>query len=130
MLLDMDTRFEMIKVLVVDNQAPVRQGLRMRLSLEADLDVVATARDSVEATMLAQALVPDVIVIDVEMPGGDGMSTIEHLRRAAPGGAVVVLTLRDDPQTRARAERAGAHAFVEKQGNIDTLLREIRRVVS
>jgi len=120
----------MIRVLVVDNQAPVRRGLRMRLALEPDLEVVGTARDSQEALMLAHVLAPDVIVMDVQMPGVDGIATIKHLQQAAPTCRVVVLTLNDDKHTRTRAHLAGAHAFVEKQGNSEFLLTEIRRVAS
>lgn len=120
----------MIRVLVVDNQAPVRYGLCMRLALEPDLEVIGTARDSQEALVLAHTLGPDVVVMDVEMPGMDGITTIERLYQTVPGCRVVILTLHDDKHTRARAHKAGAHAFVEKQGNSETLLKEIRRVAS
>ena len=64
----------MIKVMLVDDEAAVRQGLRMRLELEPDLVIVGEASDGPEALDLAQRLAPDVVVIDVEMPEMDGVA--------------------------------------------------------
>ncbi len=118
----------MIKVLLVDDQDIVRQGLGMRLALEPDLVVVGAARDAREALALAAQLSPDVAVLDIEMPGMDGINAIGHLREVAPQCAVVVLTIHSDRHTRGRAEEAGAQAFVEKRGGAEALLHEIRRV--
>jgi DNA-binding NarL/FixJ family response regulator len=119
----------MIRVLLVDDRAAVRRGLRMRLALEHDLRVVGEAGNSGEALVLAGTFVPDVIVADIEMAGVDAVRSIKQLRDVAPGSAVVVLTMNGDKDTRARAEEAGAHAFVEKQGGAEGLLQAIRRVV-
>jgi DNA-binding NarL/FixJ family response regulator len=119
----------MIRVLLVDDRAAVRCGLRMRLALEQDVQVVGEAGNSGEALVLAETFVPDVIVVDIEMPGVDAVRSIKQLREAAPESAVVVLTMNGDKDNRARAEEAGAHAFVEKQGGPEGLLQAIRRVV-
>lgn len=118
----------MINLLVVDDQSSVRQGLRMRLSLEPDFSVVGEAGDGEEALAASARLHPDVILMDIEMPRMDGISATAALRTVAPDSAVVVLSLYGDPATRARAREAGAIAFVEKADCQDTLLATIRRV--
>lgn len=117
----------MIKVLLVDDQPSVRQGLKMRLALEPDLTVAGEASNGVEALELTQSLSPDVVVMDVEMPEMDGITATERLHEVAPQVAVVMLSLHGDAATRARARAASAAAFVEKQGAVDILLAEIRR---
>ncbi len=102
----------------------------MRFALEEDLEVVGEAGDVAEAIPLARALGPDVILMDVELPGTDGIVAIETLRSATPGSAVVVFTLYDDAATRARAREAGAAAFVAKHQTEETLLATIRGVAS
>ena len=118
----------MIRVLLVDDRDTVRCGLRMRLALENDLQVVGEAGNSGEALVLAETFVPDVVVVDIEMLGIDAVRSIERLRDVAPESAVVVLTMNGDTDTRARAKKAGANAFVEKQGGAEGLLQAIRRI--
>lgn len=117
----------MIRVLVVDDQAAVRRNLRVRLEMEPDLQVVGEAGTGGEALLLAQTLTPDVVLMDIAMPGLDGLAATTALRQMVPRSAVVVLSIHDDPQTRAEAEAAGAVAFVEKRGATDRLLAAIRR---
>jgi DNA-binding NarL/FixJ family response regulator len=116
----------MIRVLLVDDQAVVRRALRVRFHLEPDLEVVGEASSGREALTLAQALTPDVVLMDVEMPEMDGIEATSALLRAVPQSAVVILSIYDDAQTRTRAQAAGAVAFVEKRGATDSLLAAIR----
>jgi DNA-binding NarL/FixJ family response regulator len=116
-----------IKILLVDDQPAVRDGLRMRLELEPDLTIVGEARDGQEAVALAQTLVPDVVVMDVEMPGLDGIEAARQLQERAPAMAIVMLSIHCDAATQSRAREAGAIAFVEKRAAIGVLLAEIRR---
>lgn len=111
----------------MDDQLCVRRGLRMSLALEPDFEVVGEAGDGVEALALVGSLRPDVVVMDVQMPGLDGITATEMLRTAHPGCAVVILSLRDDVQTRARVRAAGAAAFVSKRESPETLITVIRR---
>ena len=99
----------------------------MRFALEPDLEVVGEAGDTAEAISLAQALRPTVVLMDVEMPGMEGISAIETLRTVAPRSAVVIFTLYDDAAMRRRAREAGAEAFVAKHQTKETLLAAIRR---
>ena len=118
---------EKIRILLVDDQPAVRRGLAMRLSLEPDVEVVGEAGDGAAAISLTEELRPDVVLMDVEMPGMDGVEATQELRAVAPHSAVVVLTLYDDTATRARARGAGARAFVAKHEVEETLLETIRR---
>ncbi|MGH3086038.1 MAG: response regulator [Rubrobacteraceae bacterium] len=115
-----------IRLLLVDCQPAVRKGLRMRLALEPDVEVVGEACDASEAIPLARDLRPDVILMDVELPGVGGVPVIEALRGATPHSAVVIFTLRDDAATRSQSEAAGASAFVAKHRTEETLLAAIR----
>jgi len=120
----------MIRVLIVDGQAEVRWGLRMRLAIEPDMAVVGETDETGVALVLARSLGPDLILVDIEMQGAGGVNIVKRLRAAAPTAAVVVLTLRGDQDTRARALEAGAQAFLEKCGGDVDLPSAIRRFAS
>lgn len=117
----------MITILLVDDQQTVRQGLRMRLALEPDVMVVGEADDGAAALDLAHSLQPDVVIMDVALPGMDGLTATAQLRTLAPRSAVVVLSLYDDAETRERAFTCGAVAFVGKHETAETLPSAIRQ---
>ena len=117
----------MIRVLLVDDQAVVRRGLRVLFHLEPDLEVVGEARTGTEALSLARELTPDVVLMDIQMPGMDGIAATAALRKVVPQSAIVILSIYDDTQTREWAQVAGAVAFVEKRGATDSLLSAIRQ---
>lgn len=117
---------EMIRLLLVDDEASVRRGLRMQLALEQDVAVVGEAGDGAAALALVDELRPDVVVMDVNMRGMDGIAATEALSQRAPGTRVVILSLHDDTATRVRAEAAGARAFVGKHESCDRLVSVIR----
>jgi DNA-binding NarL/FixJ family response regulator len=115
-----------ITVLLVDDEASVRRGLRMRLSREPDLVVIGEACDEEHALSLAETLRPDIVLLDVALPGQDGIGTAKILQTVVPGSAVVMLTLHDDTVTRARATAAGARTLIGKHEPIPKLLEAIR----
>ena len=117
-----------IRLLLVDDRPTIRMGLRIWLALEPNMEVVGEASDGAEAISLARALRPDVVLMDVEMPGMDGISATAALRSVVPHSVVVILTLYDDAATRTRAQEAGAAAFVANHRIEERLLTEIRRV--
>lgn len=116
-----------IRLLLVDCQRAVRRGLKMRFALEPDMEVVGEAGSVAEAIPLACALHPDVVLMDVELPGVSGTEAIETLHTATPRSGVVIFTLHDDAATRAQARTVGA-AFVAKQQTEEMLMAAIRGV--
>ena len=119
----------MIRLLLVDDQSIVRQGLRMRLSIEPDIVVVGEASNGEQAIELVHALSPDIVLMDVEMPGMDGISATADLHATPTQSAVVMMSIHDDAQTRARAQAAGAAAFIAKSGIFEDLLTTVRHIV-
>lgn len=116
----------MITLLLVDDEALVRYGLRMWLERVADITVIGEASNGAEAVALAQALQPDVVLMDISMPGADGIAATAVLRASVPHCAIVLLSLQDDATMRARAQVAGAVTLVGKQEGVKSLLAAIR----
>jgi DNA-binding NarL/FixJ family response regulator len=119
-----------IRLLLVDDQPGARQGLKMWLELEPDVEVIGEAEDGQAALELADALHPDVVIMDIEMPGMDGISATRALSRRSQPVKVVMLSLYDDSATQARAREAGAVAFVAKHRMEEPLLAAIRAAAS
>jgi DNA-binding NarL/FixJ family response regulator len=116
-------------VLLADDQVLVRTGLRMIIDDEADLDVVGEAADGHEAISRAQQLRPDVVLMDIRMPGLDGISaTREILRRPGVAGRVLILTTFDADEHVYSALAAGASGFLLKDTKADVLTDAIRTV--
>lgn len=116
----------MIKLLLVDDDPDVRCGLRMRLGLEPDIDIAGEAGDGAAAIREAKAKRPDVVVMDVQMPGMDGLEAAAALRREFPDIRVIMLSIHDSPGVRHRASECGASGFVGKHQSTDSLLAAIR----
>ena len=117
----------MIRLVLVDDQPTVRQGLRMWLSLEPDITVVGEASNGREAMALVQRLAPDVVLMDVAMPEMDGIEVTAAMHVSTPQSAVVMLSIHDDVSTRARVRASGAVAFVTKSGAFEVLVATIRQ---
>lgn len=116
----------MITVLLVDDQRAVRGAVRMQLELEPDMRIVGEAGSIAQGLVLAHRLRPDIVVIDVGLPDGDGIDAIPALRM--DGSKAVVLTMHDDAAVRERAKQAGASAFVAKfepPGNLTEVIRSV-----
>ena len=118
----------MIRVLIADDHAVVRQGLRTFLELQEDIDVVGEAADGVQALQAAAALEPDVVLMDLVMPELDGVAAIERLRETAPATRVLVLTSFLDEDKVLPAIRAGAAGYLLKDVEPAELVRAIRTV--
>jgi DNA-binding NarL/FixJ family response regulator len=104
----------MIKVLLVDDQALFRQGLAALLSLEADIEVVGQANNGQEAIALAEALQPDVILMDVRMPVCDGVTATQAIHERYPWVRILVLTTFDEDEYISRSLQAGALGYLLK----------------
>ena len=118
----------MIKLLLADDQALVRGALAAMLGLESDIEVVAQVGSGAEVVPAALQSRPDVALLDVQMPGGDGLDAAAELRKALPSCRVVVLTTFGRPGYLARAMRAGAAGFVVKDAPPEQLVDAVRRV--
>ena len=119
----------MIKLLLVEDDSLVRQGLRMRLRREPDMTVVGEASNGEEALALAQTTQPDVVLMDIVMPGVDGIEVMASLRTVCAESAVVILTMYDTATMRARAQAAGAVGFLGKGEGMKNLLAAIHEAV-
>jgi CheY-like chemotaxis protein len=119
----------MIQVLVVDDLPMVRRGLCMQLTLESDIEVVGEADGGEEALLLVRQLQPDVVLMDLKMPGMDGLAATRVIQTISPRSAVVILSLYDDALLKREARAAGAVAFVGKHEGIDRMLAAIRKCV-
>src|SRR5215831_18184973 len=118
---------ERLTVLVVDDHAVVRQGVRSFLAAQPDLAVVGTAASGEEALRLAAEHAPDVVLVDLVMPGMDGVETTRRLRRLSPRTQVLVLTSYDQDEHIFPAIRAGALSYLLKEIGPDELADAIRK---
>ena len=116
----------MIKVMIVDDHPIVRAGLVGILAVEADLDVVGEAASADEAVTAARALLPDVVLMDLRMPGGDGVTATAGVLAAAPAARVVVLTTYESDADIVRAVEAGAAGYLLKDATRADLVAAIR----
>jgi len=115
-----------ITVVVADDHPVVRQGLAVLLDVSEDIALVAEAADGPEAVRLSEELQPDVLVLDLKLPGLDGLDVLVRVREVSARTRVLVLTSAAGPQSPARALRAGAAGFLYKDVDPDALLRAIR----
>jgi two-component system response regulator NreC len=118
-----------IRVLIADDHAILRSGLRLLISGQPDMEVVAEAGDFGEAIRLAKELGPDVVTLDLTMPGGSGLAAIGELRAAAPSTRIVILTMHEDPAYIRSAFAAGASGYLAKSAADSALIAAIRAVV-
>jgi two-component system, NarL family, response regulator NreC len=117
-----------ITVVIADDHAVVRQGLRLLLEAEEDLAVLGEASDVREAKALLRDATPDVLVLDLHMGPELSLSTLSELRSGSPATAVVILTMDDDPAFVQPAWAAGAAGYVLKEASRTELVRAIRTV--
>jgi DNA-binding NarL/FixJ family response regulator len=115
-----------VRVLLVDDHPGVRLGLRLLLQVEPAVTVIGEAATGPEALALAKDLRPNLVLMDVEMPGMDGIETTSRLVELLPQCAVIILTMHGYPDMRARAMAVGAVAFIEK-GRSEDIKSAIRR---
>lgn len=116
----------MIRVLLVDDQQLVRAGFRMILRAEPDIDVVGEAGDGADAVAQAEALAPDVVLMDIRMPGIDGIEATGRITALTGGPRVLVLTTFDLDEYVYESLRAGASGFLLKDAPEDQLVAAIR----
>jgi DNA-binding NarL/FixJ family response regulator len=115
-----------IRVLIADDHSVVRQGLRMFLSVDPELEIIGEARDGAEAVRMAKQLAPDVVLMDLLMPGMDGIRATAAIRRETPDIEVVALTSVLEDASIVEAIRAGAIGYLLKDTEAHELVRAIK----
>lgn len=116
----------MTKILIADDHLIIRQGLRLILETEDDFTLIGEASDGAEALSLCAELHPEVVLMDLRMPGMDGITAIEKLRQTQPEIAVVILTTFNEDELMLRGIRAGAKGFLLKDTDRQTLFDTLR----
>ncbi|GAA3929508.1 response regulator transcription factor [Microbacterium soli] len=119
-----------IRIVIADDQALVRGALAALLELEDDIEVVGVAADGAEATRLVAELAPDVCLMDIQMPGLDGIEATRRLHEASPGTRVLVVTTFARPGYLRSALDAGAAGFMAKDAPAEQLADAVRRLHS
>lgn len=118
----------MIKILLADDHSIVRAGLRRIVEESGDMEVIAEAADGREAIQQVHKKVPDVAVIDISMPGLDGLEVVSQLRTYHPKLPILILTMHEEGQYVVRAIEAGAMGYITKQSAPEQLVKAIRKV--
>jgi DNA-binding NarL/FixJ family response regulator len=126
MTTDEAARVPRVRILIAEDQALVRRGTTVLLSMEQDMEVVGQACDGIEAVAMAEQLRPDVVLMDLHMPRQGGVAATREITRTLPGTQVLVLTTLNDDETVFEAVRAGAHGYLLKDVTEQELLDTIR----
>ena len=119
-----------IRVLIVDDHPVVRDGLRRVLEAEADIEVVGEAGDAQHALFETRAQKPDLILMDVVMPGKSGMELIKQVRAEKPRLRILVLSMHEEQQYAVRAIKAGAAGYLTKESASSQLVSAIRKIAA
>lgn len=119
-----------MRILICDDQAITREGLALLLTLEHDIEVVGMAEDGAQAVELTVRLAPDLVLMDLKMPGLNGAAATRQLRSQAPQTKILVLTTYDDDEWVRDAIRAGAAGYLLKDTSREELIKAVRGTVA
>lgn len=119
-----------IRVLLVDDHLVVRRGLRSMLAGTDDVEIIGEAASGPEAMEQVRQLQPDLALVDIRMPGMDGLRLVNHLKQIQADLKIIILTIYDDEQFLLEAFRAGVHAYLLKNVGREELLEALRTVSS
>jgi DNA-binding NarL/FixJ family response regulator len=120
----------MIKVMIADDHKMFRQGLRMLFEMEPDIKIVGEARDGLEVQELAETIGADVILMDINMPGADGVEATRQILKKQPDAAIIILTMFREDEHVFQAIKAGARGYVLKDADSLDVTRAIRAVAA
>jgi two-component system, NarL family, response regulator NreC len=116
------------RVLIVDDHAVVRSGLKLLLAAEEDIEVVGEAGDAREAVFEVRSLKPDIVLLDVAMPGTSGIEAIPDLLKEHAGGKILILSMQDDAAYVREAFASGASGYVLKEAADTELVAAVREI--
>ena len=119
-----------IRIVLADDHAVVRRGLQLLLDAEQDFEVVASVGDVDAAIRTTRGHKPDVLVLDLNMPGGSSLDAIPTILEASPGTKIAILTMQNEPAFARHALGAGALAYVLKEAAADELVTAVRRAAA
>jgi len=119
-----------IRILLIDDHTLFRSGLKQLLQRQEDFDIIAEAADGVEGVKRAKAFHPDVILLDLNMPGLSGLETLQLLVQDIPSAAVVILTVSEEAEELTEALRQGALGYLVKNIDVDVLVSAVRRTAA
>ena len=117
-----------IRVLIVDDLPETRENVRKLLQFESDIEVIGQAGTGEEAISLARAHQPDIILMDINMPGIDGIGASQKISESSPTVQIIIMSVQSDPDYLRRAMLAGARDFLTKPFGGDELITAVRRV--
>jgi DNA-binding NarL/FixJ family response regulator len=121
---------ETIRVLLADDHAMVREGLRLLLRSAPDIMVVGEAENGVSAVALAERLSPNIVILDLDMPGGDGVGALKEIGKTLPGVRVLILTMHAERERLLPLLEAGARGYLTKEAASRDLVEAIRVVAA
>jgi two-component system, NarL family, response regulator NreC len=119
-----------IRILIVDDHAVVRSGLRLLLEREDDLEAVGEAGDGKQAVRMSRELKPDIVLLDVVMPGSSGIDAAAEIRIESPDSRILMLSMQDDPTYVRQAFASGAAGYVLKDAADAELVEAVRKVAA
>jgi NarL family two-component system response regulator YdfI len=117
---------EKIRVVIADDHPVVRTGLRLMLGMEEEIELVGEAADGIAALHQVNELQPDVVLMDLRMPGMDGLEAIQRIRAEWPHIAIIVLTTYDEDDLMLRSLQAGVRGYLLKDSGLDVLLQAVQ----
>lgn len=118
-----------LRVLLCDDHAIIRDGLRTLINLEPDMEVVGEAVSGEECVELAKQLAPDVILMDINLPDFSGAVAVQHITREVPGTRVIMLTMYQEEEYLFQTIRAGASGYIVKDAPFEEVVLAIRKIV-
>ncbi len=120
----------MIKIFIVDDHVLIREGLRKILSFEHDMQVVGETDNPFDVVQLVLSKKPDIILLDISLPGKNGLELIKEIKAAAPEVKTLILSMHPEDKFAVRAIKSGAAGYVTKESASDELIHAIRKVAS
>lgn len=118
----------MIRIMLADDHSIVRKGLRALLSSESDLEIIGEASNGIETLQIANQLQPDILILDLMMPGMNGLEVTARLVRNNPLIRIIILSMHNNEAYISEALRSGAKAYIIKDDTADELIKAIRKV--
>ena len=118
----------MIRILVADDHTIVREGIKRILADDPEMELVAEAGDGFEAARMARQFAPDVVVLDISMPGRSGIDALADIRSGSPGSRVLILSMHPEDQYAIRCLRDGADGYLTKESAPELLIDAIHKV--